>query len=88
MASKIRNKQKFSDFLNATPNELLARGFALGGLIKNKVYGDVFVLKSKKYTKDPFLNTYETKEYYQTETEILSKRLANRLVQILKDGIG
>lgn len=34
MASQIRNKQKFSDFLNATPNELLGRRFAVGGEVK------------------------------------------------------
>jgi len=34
MASQIRNKQKFSDFLNATPNELLGRSFAVGGEVK------------------------------------------------------
>ena len=85
MASQIRNKQKFSDFLNATPNELLGRRFALGGYIKNKVRDDVFLLTSQRYIKDSFSNTYETKTYYQNETEILSKRVANRLVQILKE---
>ena len=57
--------------------------FALGGYIKNKIRDDVFLLTSKKYIKDG--DTYDTRTYYRNETEILSKRLANRLVQILKE---
>ena len=61
--------------------------FALGGYIKNKVYGDVFVLTSQKYVKDTLIDNYDsyTPRYSVRKTEVLSKRVANRLVQRLEE---